>query len=62
MADQELTPRQFAVKTGMSLHGIYQKIWESRLPAEKRDGCWFITITDQPEEKDRKGNDRQHEL
>jgi hypothetical protein len=51
MATQKLTPRQFAVQKGITLQGVYQRVWEGRLPAEKVDGRWYIVISDPPEEK-----------
>jgi excisionase family DNA binding protein len=41
----DLTPREAAVKLGVSLNQVYQLIWSEKLPAERSKEGWRIPLT-----------------
>ena len=41
---EELSPREAAQMMGVRLDLTYSLIWSGKLPAQKREGRWFIPI------------------
>ena len=39
-----LTPREAAVELGVSLNQVYQLIWSEKLPAERLNSGWRISV------------------
>jgi hypothetical protein len=44
-AEQEgtVTVREYATHERISLGTAYRRLWEGRVPAMKRDGCWVVS-------------------
>jgi hypothetical protein len=42
--NRKLTLREYALRKGVTLQTVYQKLWAGRLKAEKVDGKWLIEI------------------
>lgn len=38
-----MSPRELAVKSGMSIQWIYTLIWIGRIKADKVDGRWVVS-------------------
>jgi predicted site-specific integrase-resolvase len=42
MKERDLSPAETARKLGISLEYAYRQIWAGRLPANKREGRWYV--------------------
>ena len=43
-----LTPREYALKHGMSLQGVYLRIWLKKVDATKEGRRWLIADESEP--------------
>ena len=41
----KMSVRDYAAREGLSLGGVYKRLWEGRVRAVKVDGRWLILIT-----------------
>jgi hypothetical protein len=39
-----LSVREYARQRGITMHAVYLKLWDGKLPAVKRDGRWEIPL------------------
>ncbi len=37
-----LTSREAAIRLGVSLHHLYELLWEKKISARKKGGRWFV--------------------
>lgn len=50
----ELTPAEFAKRTGLSLGYVYTQLWSGKLVATKIEGQWAIPVTEVEKRKQRR--------